>query len=107
MRDAAILDGDFVIVRQQTVARVGVIVACRIGEETTVKMLHKTGSPAVLRPENPVYNLIELAEDQDFEILGKVVGVHRRVPWIGKQARWRRWEPSAFPLPIDAMERSR
>lgn len=80
MRDAAILDGDLVIVRQQTVARVGEIVACRIGEEATVKTLHKTGSPVVLRPENPAYNLIEVAEDQDFEILGKVVGVYRRVP---------------------------
>lgn len=79
MKNAAILDGDLVVVRKQETARVGEIVACRIGEEATVKTLHKTGDPVVLKPENPDYDLISIAAGEDFEIFGKVVGMYRRI----------------------------
>ncbi len=79
MKDAAILDGDLVVVRKQETARVGEIVACRIGEEATVKTLHRTGNPVVLKPENADYDLITIPAGEDFEILGKVVGVYRKL----------------------------
>jgi len=66
-------------VRKQATARIGEIVACRIGEEATVKTLHKTGDPVVLKPENADYDLIHVKAGEDFEILGKVVGVYRKL----------------------------
>jgi repressor LexA len=79
MKDAAILDGDLVIVRKQATARIGEIVAARIGEEATVKRLHQVGDPVVLHPANESYRPIVVPSDSDFEILGKVVGVYRRL----------------------------
>ena len=79
MKDAAILDGDLVVVRKQETARIGEIVAARIGEEATVKRLHKVGDTVVLNPENDSYQPITVSADSDFEILGKIVGVYRRL----------------------------
>jgi repressor LexA len=79
MRDASILDGDLVIVRSQDTAREGEIVAARIGEEATVKRFHREGNTVVLLPENAAYDPIRVEGSEDFQILGKVVGVYRRV----------------------------
>lgn len=79
MQGAAILDGDLVVVRKQDTARLGEIVACRIGEEATVKTLQEIGARVVLKPENSDYDLIVVPAESDFEILGKVVGVYRKI----------------------------
>jgi repressor LexA len=79
MKDAAILDGDLVVVRMQSTARAGDIVAARVGDEATVKRFHKTGDSVVLAPENEAYSPITISPGTDFEILGKVVGVYRRL----------------------------
>lgn len=74
MVGAGILDGDFIIVRQQNEARNGEIVVALIGEEATVKRFFKERTLIRLQPENssmePIYS-------QDVSILGKVVGVFR------------------------------
>lgn len=74
MIEAGILDGDFIIVRQQNDARNGEIVVAMIGEEATVKRFFKERTLIRLQPENssmePIYS-------QDVSILGKVVGVFR------------------------------
>ncbi len=74
MINAGILDGDFIIVRQQNEARNGEIVVALIGEEATVKRFFKERTLIRLQPENPV---MEPIYSQDVSILGKVVGVFR------------------------------
>ncbi|MFN8176903.1 MAG: transcriptional repressor LexA [bacterium] len=79
MKNAAILDGDLVIVRSQESARSGEIVAARIGEEATVKRLEQTAAGIRLLPENDSLKPIEVQPSDDFHVLGKVVGVYRRI----------------------------
>ncbi|ODA43010.1 transcriptional repressor LexA [Desulfosporosinus sp. BG] len=74
MIGAGILDGDFIIVRQQNEARNGEIVVALIGEEATVKRFFKERTLIRLQPENPS---MEPIYSQDVSILGKVVGVYR------------------------------
>ncbi|MVA75679.1 transcriptional repressor LexA [Auraticoccus sp. F435] len=76
MVDAAICDGDWVVVRQQEDARNGDIVAALIGEEATVKTFKRTPGQVWLLPHNPAYEPID---GNQASILGKVVTVLRRV----------------------------
>lgn len=80
MVDAGILDGDYVVVRQQPEARKGEIVVAGIpGEEATVKTYGRKGSKVVLTPANPRLSPMEL-DAKDVTVFGKVVTVVRRVP---------------------------
>jgi repressor LexA len=79
MKDAGILDGDLVVVRSQKTARAGEIVAARIGEEATVKRFRKDGAVVTLLPENDAYEPIVVDGSEEFELLGKVVGVYRKI----------------------------
>jgi repressor LexA len=76
MRDAGILDGDHVVVRKQETARNGEIVVALVGEEATVKRYFKEKDHIRLQPENDAHEPIRT---RDAEILGRVVGVCRRV----------------------------
>lgn len=76
MVDAGILEGDLVIVDADADARDGDIVVARLGPETTVKRLSKTGSSWVLRPENRHYRRMPM-KGEDCEIQGKVIALHR------------------------------
>src|SRR5690606_7993090 len=73
---AGILDGDYVVVRQQPDALNGEIVVALLGEEATVKRFYRENGQVRLQPENDAYPPI-LA--QDVQILGKVIGVYRRL----------------------------
>jgi repressor LexA len=79
MIDAGILDGDFVVVRQQPTADPGDTVVAGIpGEEATVKTYLRRRNKIVLRPENPA--LSEMVFDPgDVTIYGRVVTVLRRL----------------------------
>ncbi|HMB71850.1 MAG TPA: transcriptional repressor LexA [bacterium] len=79
MTKTGILDSDLVIVRKQDDARNGDIVAARVGDEATVKRFRKGGGRVTLLPENDAYDPIEVDPTEGFEILGKVVGVYRRM----------------------------
>jgi repressor LexA len=77
MIDAGILDGDFVVIRRQSSCDDGEMVAALVdGEEATVKYLRREGSRVRLEPANaalrPFY-------PEQVEVLGKVVGVFRRL----------------------------
>ncbi|MFJ8896932.1 transcriptional repressor LexA [Leifsonia sp. NPDC102414] len=74
MIDAAICDGDILTVRRQDSADHGDIVAGLLGEEATVKVLHRQDGKVWLMPRNPAYEPIPA---DDVKILGKVVGVLR------------------------------
>ncbi|MDQ3933146.1 MAG: transcriptional repressor LexA [Actinomycetota bacterium] len=76
MRDAGILDGDHVVVHKQETARNGEIVVALVGEEATVKRYFKESDHIRLQPENEAHEPIRT---RDAQILGRVVGVCRRV----------------------------
>jgi repressor LexA len=76
MREAAIADGDWVVVRQQAVADDGDIVAALLGEEATVKTLQRRDGKVWLLPQNAAYAPIQ---GDEATILGRVVAVLRRV----------------------------
>ncbi|AGL17188.1 transcriptional repressor LexA [Actinoplanes sp. N902-109] len=76
MIDAAICDGDVVVVRQQPDAYNGDIVAAMIDEEATVKVFRRRGGHVLLEPRNPAYEPID---GDRAVVLGKVVSVLRRI----------------------------
>ena len=75
MINAAIADGDLVVVRQQPKAENGEIVAAMIDGEATVKTLQRAKGQIWLMPHNPAYPPVAA---KDVTILGKVVAVLRR-----------------------------
>ena len=74
MIDAAICDGDYVVVQQCSTARHGDIVAALLDGEATVKRLHRQDGQVLLMPHNPAYQPIP---GVCATILGKVVTVMR------------------------------
>ncbi|WP_341728402.1 transcriptional repressor LexA [Brooklawnia sp.] len=76
MVDAAICDGDFVVVRQQPTADNGDIVAALLDGEATIKTLRRLPGQVWLMPHNPAYQPID---GNSASILGKVVAVLRRI----------------------------
>ncbi len=79
MIDAGILDGDFVVCRQQNVARNGDIVVAGIpGDEATVKTFKRDGNKVVLVPSNSAMSPM-VFDPSDITIFGKVVTVLRRL----------------------------
>lgn len=77
MIDAGILDGDYVIVRQQSTANNGdIVVAMTEDDEATVKRFFKEKDYFRLQPENPTLAPIIL---RNVTILGKVIGVFRDI----------------------------
>jgi repressor LexA len=77
MRDAAILDGDIVIVRRGSHARHGDIVVALVEEEATVKRLFRRGNRIELHPENPAFSPIIPEETSQFSLLGTVIEIRR------------------------------
>jgi repressor LexA len=79
MIDAGILDGDFVVVRQQDTAEKGDIVIAGIpGDEATVKTYGRRGAKIVLTPHNPTMVPMVL-DPTDVQIYGRVVTLLRRL----------------------------
>ena len=76
MIEAAIADGDWVVVRQQPVAENGDIVAAMIDGEATVKTFKRRDEGVWLMPHNPAYDPIP---GDDATILGRVVAVLRKM----------------------------
>ena len=79
MIDAGILDGDFVVVRQQDEAEKGDVVVAGIpGDEATVKTFGRKGAKIVLHPANPTMGPMTL-DPADVQACTKVVTVLRRM----------------------------
>ena len=74
MIGAGIMDGDYVVVRQQNTAYNGDIVIAMIEDEATVKRFYKEKGVFRLQPENPAMEPIIVPEVM---ILGKVVSLYR------------------------------
>ena len=80
MRDAGILEDDLLAVRKAPEARTGQIIVARLGDEVTVKRLHRQGSVIQLLPENPDFSPIIVRPHDDFSIEGIAVGLIRNAP---------------------------
>ena len=79
MQDAGIMNGDYVLARQQQTANQGDIVVAVIGEEATVKRYYLDDGGIRLMPENETFEPILVDPTQeDFRIAGKIVGLMRR-----------------------------
>jgi repressor LexA len=76
MKDAGILEGDYVVVRPAEVADDGEIVVALIDDEATVKRFFREKDGVRLEPENKAYKPIRTAEAK---LLGRVTGVFRTV----------------------------
>ncbi|MGR3295811.1 MAG: transcriptional repressor LexA, partial [Candidatus Bathyanammoxibius sp.] len=78
MVEAHIQDGDYVVVRPQSTANNGEIVAAMVDDEATVKRFYKKGNEIRLRPANPAYEDIVIGPGRsEVSIVGKVVAVLR------------------------------
>ena len=76
MIEAGILDGDYILVRKQQDATNGEIVVALIEDEATVKTFYKEKDHIRLQPENQTMDPIIVP---DCKILGKVIGVFRKM----------------------------
>ena len=76
MKNAGILEGDFVVVRPQETASDGEIVVALVGEEATVKRFFRENDHVRLQPENET---MEPIRSREVRVLGRVVGVFRQV----------------------------
>jgi repressor LexA len=80
MKDAGILEGDMVVVREQNDARNGDIVVALVDGEATVKTYRvRRNGTVVLEPANSEFEPIEISPERPLEIRGKVVAVLRKV----------------------------
>ncbi len=77
MIEVGILEGDYLVIRQQATANNGEIVAALLGDEATVKRFYRERDHIRLQPENRTMAPILT---RDATILGKVVALIRRLP---------------------------
>jgi DNA polymerase V len=78
MKGAGIFDGDLLIVDRAATCNDGCVVVARLGDEFTLKRISRHGDKLFLRPENEEFQPIEVTEDTDCEIWGRVVGSVRK-----------------------------
>jgi repressor LexA len=76
MKDAGILEGDYVVVHPQETASDGDIVVALLGEEATVKRYFREPDHIRLQPEN---DAMEPIRTKEVKVLGRVVGLMRSV----------------------------
>ena len=76
MKNAGILEGDYVVVRRQETANDGDIVVALVGEEATVKRFFRESDHVRLQPENET---MEPIRSREVRLMGRVVGVFRSV----------------------------
>ena len=78
MIGAHIAEGDLALVKPQPAAENGEIVVALVGDEATIKRLHKSGEAITLLPENPKYRPIVVKKGEgEVRIVGKVVAIIR------------------------------
>jgi len=76
MKEAGILEGDYVVVRPQDTANDGEVVVALLGEEATVKRFFRESDHIRLQPEN---DTMEPIRSKEVKVLGRVVGLLRTV----------------------------
>lgn len=81
MINAGILEGDYIICRQQNNANRGEIVVAIVDGEATVKTYSPQSKNVHLIAENPKYNPIVVGPEHDFSLAGVLVGLVRNYPF--------------------------
>ena len=76
MRDAGILEDDYVVVQSADEVADGEIAVAVLGDEATVKRIYREGEALRLEPANKDYQAVR---SREAKLMGKVVGVFRRV----------------------------
>lgn len=80
MKDAEIHEGDIVLVNRNARIKNGDIVVSMLDGETTIKTFFKRNGKVVLQAENPDFaDIVIGAKDGDFQILGRVFEIRRRL----------------------------
>jgi repressor LexA len=81
MIEDGIFDGDYIFVRKQSTAETGEIVVVMIEGEATCKRYYPEADRVRLQPANEAMKPIYISRDEfrSIDILGKVVGVYRRM----------------------------
>ena len=79
MIEDGILDGDYDFVRQQATARAADIIVALVDGEATVKRFFQEGGMVRLEPANAAMKPIIVDPTRNFQIVGLVVGVYRRI----------------------------
>jgi repressor LexA len=79
MRDARIFDGDLALVKVQPKALPGEIVVVLLDDEVTVKRFQPDGETVVLQPANEAFAPVRVEHGQRLRLLGKVIGVYRKL----------------------------
>lgn len=77
MIEDGIFEGDTVIVKSQNIANNNEIIIAMVDNDTTVKRYAKKKNEIELLPANRNFEPIKISNKNDFQILGKVVGVYR------------------------------
>ncbi|MBI5807050.1 MAG: transcriptional repressor LexA [Ignavibacteriales bacterium] len=77
MINAGIFEGDLVIVSPQSTANNGDIIIALLHDEATLKKYERRNNKIYLVPENEKYKPIEVDNNEEFSIIGKVIGVFR------------------------------
>ncbi|MDH3760823.1 MAG: transcriptional repressor LexA [Gammaproteobacteria bacterium] len=78
MSGDSIAEGDIAMIKRQSEANKGDILALRIEDEITLKRIELRGDRARLLPSNPLHDVRTVPAAQ-LEILGKLVGIVRKV----------------------------
>jgi repressor LexA len=76
MIEAGILDGDFLIVEQKSTAENGDIIVALLDDEATVKTFYREDGYIRLQPQN---SMMEPIIAKDVKVLGKAIGLFRRI----------------------------
>jgi repressor LexA len=80
MIEAHILPGDHALVRRQETAQNGDIVVAMVNDEATVKRVYFKPEEVILQPAHPTMKPIHVKKgEKSFQILGKVVGILRKM----------------------------
>ena len=77
MVEAGILDGDYVLVKEQHTASDGDMVVALLEDSATVKTFYREGDHIRLQPQNSAMSPIIVESDRELQILGVVIGVFR------------------------------
>ncbi len=77
MMNAGILEGDLVIIQPQKEAANGDIIVALLKDEATMKRFSNANGKIYLIPENEKYDPIVIEDNEEFSIVGKVIGVFR------------------------------
>ncbi len=79
MKDVGIMNGDMAVIKQQASVDDGEIAAVMVDEEATLKRFVKKQKCVILKAENPAYKDLMVGSERDVSVLGKLVGIIRRM----------------------------